>query len=151
MSDFTLRDWFSVGFGVMIGAMTLFGWRRYWRHEIAVFDRPAQWFPWGDAVWRGMVRTFPSVGAIVFGWTLAFVALKLGPAANWPAAVGLAYWALALLLYVPGFVLFFTVAFLSWPMFLIPPHLRHQPGIFAEWGADLRRRWRRRSSDHTNS
>jgi hypothetical protein len=62
-------------------------------------------------------------GALAIG----FVGLNVGSSAA--HAIGLLFSALAALLAV----LAATITFFNRPRFLVPPHLRHQPGAIAEW------------------
>jgi hypothetical protein len=104
---------------------------------VRIFDRPPAIWPYGDALWRGWVRALPSGAAGFTPGTTLGLYLLWGPddlhAAAAVVFLGLAGAALS-------FALMVTVALFNWPRFVVPPHLREQPGAVTEWIAGSRRR-----------
>lgn len=104
---------------------------RHWRGESRLRgDDPPLWFPFGEPVWRGVVRSYVT-------WT-PFVALFFGGGAVAALSregadmydVGMAICCLGLLL---GAAVHFPIVFFNRPRFLVPPGLRNEPGALAAW------------------
>lgn len=136
-----IKDWILLVVWVAGAALSLYNAPRYWRHEITVLDGPPpSWWPYGDPLWRGWIRT--PVIALVWWITagLGYVALRLGPDPGWPAPIPILYIVLAAGVPCVLLALVFSVMLFSWPRSLIPPHLRYQPGAVSEWIRALRRR-----------
>lgn len=101
----------------------------FWRGELGVWDHEPAWWPWGEVAFRAWVRVMP-IGVA----TLAVLdAVHLATGLGVYEGGGAVYWAgaaLALSLLVL-FLLATTVAFYNRPSWLVPPHLRDEPGIVA--------------------
>lgn len=84
---------------------------------------PSSW-TLGAPAWRAWVRSeVPLPGAC-----LGFVLIGLSSALELPEAVMLVSGGIVLI----SFLAMLSTAFLSWPRFLILPHLRSQPGLLRE-------------------
>jgi hypothetical protein len=115
--------------GLVIGRRV---WRNEWRWQAFHPDRVPDWWPYGDALWRGWLR-LTVVGWIVvslIGIGLPLIQAKEGPLMT----IGTV---LACLAFV---FLLMAIPIVLWnrPRVLVIPWLRHQPGALAEWrGADV--------------
>jgi hypothetical protein len=95
---------------------------------------PPEWWPYSPGLWRANVRatTVLAVGAVP-----AMVASLLTISVwelDWPAPAGQLWWAmpvalLAVALWVTVVGLALSVALVNRPSFVVPPHLRSQPGM----------------------
>jgi hypothetical protein len=108
---------------------------RWWRNELSRLayrpDDVAEWWPYGGALWRGMLRT-PVVGwiAIPLGSFGAVLAEFDGVLAGIGGAAAIV--ACILVFSIVTIVLF------NRPKLLVFPWLRDQPGAIAEWrGAEV--------------
>jgi hypothetical protein len=109
----------------------------FWRNEHqSAWDpeRPPKNWPYGMALWHGFVRLTPLSGFVILTVVVSFVGISVGTRAG--DVVGLVFGVLmCALLAVAGSVVFFNE-----PKAVVAPHLRHQPGAFAEWrGAPVER------------
>ena len=110
----------------------------FWRGESAVWDHQPAWWPWGELAYRAWVRVMP-IGVATLG-LLDAIHLAGGLGAYDQDGVG--YWLAALLL-LSLLGLFFvatTVAFYNRPKWIVPPHLRREPGIVEAY-EKKRRSW----------
>jgi hypothetical protein len=108
---------------------------RWWRNELPGLayrpDDVPEWWPYGGALWRGMLRT-PLVGwiAIPLGCAGAGLAQLDGVFAGVGGVLALVSVGLVCLM-VP-------IVLFNRPKFLVIPWLRDQPGAIAEWrGAEV--------------
>lgn len=136
-------DWLAVVVAAFFVCVGLWVWPRVWRDQLARGGEHAPgWWPWGEALWQGYRRIFlPSL--ILFGVLVVILSSGLfipeepqGPFVRpyWAVIPGLTALGLA------GAAMLSTVLF-NVPKFLVPPHLRHQPGAVAEW-VSAWQRWR---------
>jgi hypothetical protein len=92
--------------------------------------RPAAWWPFSDALWRGAARAMPVSGAgalLLIGGGIAGDLIGKGSSGyDIAMSVGL----VGLLAIV---LLAFPITFFNRPRFLVPPHQRDEPGAVAEW------------------
>jgi hypothetical protein len=92
--------------------------------------RPPAFWPFSDALWRGVARAFPVQGGCVLlligGGITADLIGKDGSGYDIAMAVGLAGLLGIFLLALP-------ITFFNRPRFLVPPHQRDEPGALAEW------------------
>lgn len=142
MSAFTLKDWIILTIWVAFLALSPYVARRHWRHQLAALDRPVpSWWPYGGALWRGWIRAaIVATMYVVVGGPVYFVVNLWGYDPPWPTGFVTLYTVVvAGFTFVP-LLLFFSVMLFSWPRFLIPPHLRDQPGAVSEWISGRRRR-----------
>lgn len=112
---------------------------RIWKHETTFYDTMFPWWVWGETLWRAFIR------CMVFGWVCGsilcvaityyayFGDLDRDVAPLWFAIPGGAN-------LIIGAILLITVTFFNWPKFVVPPHLRDQPGALREWLDDWRKR-----------
>lgn len=127
-----------------------------WRNEIGLNPNrvPAAW-PFGAAMWHGYVRGLPVLCALFpLGLPIALINRFGGETLNEVVLPPFAFGILAAML------LCATIVFFNRPRFLVPPHLRAQPGALDEWtGAHVppvpppgqRPDWIRRKSDLVDS
>lgn len=102
-----------------------------WRNELPSAydpdDVPGGW-PYGGALWRGMIRLISLTGpfALAIGVTIVLDSIDRGPVvqALWLLGAGV------------GFVLGclgLSVVFFNRPKWVVAPHFRPQPGAVQEW------------------
>jgi ABC-type Fe3+ transport system permease subunit len=103
-----------------------------WRNQIKDQDRTQPWWPYGDKAWRGFLRAMPL--GIAAAWLICAVVL-LGQVLPQRPPDSLV-WAVPLTTAL-ALVLFFMVTTWcwNWPKFLVPPHLRNDPGALSNLGA----------------
>lgn len=98
---------------------------------------PPSWWPFSDALWRGVIRAFPVQAAcftlLVGGGIGADLAGKDSQGYDVGMSIGLVGLLGILLLALP-------ITFFNRPRFLVPPHQRDEPGAVAEWRAARARR-----------
>jgi hypothetical protein len=98
---------------------------------------PVAWWPFSDALWRGVARAFPVQGAcfllLVGGGVGADFAGKDSPGYDIGMGIGLAGLLGIFLLALP-------ITFFNRPRFLVPPHQRDDPGALEEWRSARARR-----------
>ncbi len=121
-------DWVGFSLALFFTVLIALKLPAVWRNEHGFDpDVPPPGWIFDPASWRALVRTYPAtVGMMAFG--VPFALLSVFPDAAPPA------------MYVTGAAtLAFTVLAVSTavanrPKWLVAPHLRHQPGLIAEWG-----------------
>jgi hypothetical protein len=112
------------------GALIVPQIRRLWRHEPSKFDeQPAAW-PWGSAAWRAYRRTLPALIVLLF--PIMGAAVGLGIADGPHNALGLGSRALLAVATLVFFAVVPPIALLNRPGFLVPRHLRDEPGLLSE-------------------
>jgi hypothetical protein len=112
-------------------------WRALWRRPSPVLLEPFPWWVWGQALWRGYVRTL-CFGGAAFAVMLVLVVLVIYGAGGRPGLVVTGLLLVATI--AAGGLGMTTIVLFNRPRSLVPPYLRSQPGAVAEWlGA-----WRRR-------
>jgi hypothetical protein len=120
-------DVMLVTFGV---AVALWG-RKLWRNELPAVhtDMPSPRWAGSLASWRAWVRVQCFVLPFIFAvFAPVGVLLSTGASGVGIEIVKVVYALVALAAIVAGF----GVWFLNRPKRLVPPHLRHQPGMIAE-------------------
>ncbi len=140
----SIWDWLAFAIFITLAIAATYRLPRYWRDEISVVPAMSRWWPFGDPLLRGWERSMPA--AFAAGWSLV-VAFVTG----WLATVGkrtdsqtlhdLAYVGFAAIgvFFLSLFVLA-TVVLFNRPKFIVPPHLRLQPGAVQEWFRAIRKR-----------
>jgi hypothetical protein len=115
--------------GLVIGRRV---WRNEWRWQAFRPDRVPDWWPYGDALWRGWLRltVVAWIEVSLFGVALPLLQAERGPLMTiGTVAAVLAF--VFLLMAIP-------IVLYNRPRFLVLPWLRHQPGALAEWrGAEV--------------
>jgi hypothetical protein len=103
---------------------------RYWRNPSRFYRRVSpQWWTYGDAFWRGFVRSL--LASIIAGWFLVLGGFGIFLANGKTIDQAVPVW-LGLGFFAFGFISL-SIAFFNWPKFLVPPSLRDQPGAVQEW------------------
>lgn len=113
------------GFGLW-----LFWIPRWWRNEPAWSydpDRPPPAWPYGAALWRSGVRTNALAGPVAL--LLAVLYALDASSAGWTRAAFL----VAAVPFCAVLGLAVTVVLFNRPRWAVVPHMRHQPGLLAEW------------------
>jgi len=110
--------------GVVVAARQI---PRLWTHASSYWDVKPHGVPWSEAAWEGWVRALPA--ACVGGAALdvaAWIAVLLSKSAASKAALAAAsaVWLLAMV--IAGAIILFNR-----PRWLVPPHLRRQPGLIS--------------------
>jgi len=121
--------------------MVLWALPRVWHHEWTHLDRTPYSWRWGDAAWRGYVRALPA-SIMGFGVLSATVPLLMLFPEDPQGPFVRPYWFILLsqgMLIVPLLSMGTAILF-NQPKFIVPPHLRAQPGMLAEWAAAWRAR-----------
>lgn len=109
------------------------------RNRIQLYDKLNEWWPFGEELLRGYIRSIPvavpaSVAASMF--LVATTAADAGIIPNeWTTAVKSVVTPVILLSLI-GII---TVILLNRPKTIVPPHLRSQPGALAAWYTAARR------------
>jgi hypothetical protein len=126
-----------LGVAIVMSAAAIFylvvgtiGVRRLWRRESAIWDSKPVWFLYGHTTFRGYVRAmYPlgTAGLVAFAWLLYAI---WGPEDVYAQAFVLVP---MLALVAVGLLLALTAALFNRPKRIVPPHLRDQPGMIAEW------------------
>lgn len=117
---------------------------KLWMHSarVAVWENVPAWWPLGDAMWRGLIRS--AVVASGFGVVsdVFFLYILMRSANAREASLNdremLLTVALTLLLGAL-FGAMATIILFNRPRSAVPPHLRAQPGAVTEWSAATRR------------
>ncbi len=123
-------DWFVTAIGLILVPLVLRRLPAIWRNEHGWDpDYPPPGWLYDRALWRALVRTNPvSVGLLVL-----CVPVYVLSEAGTTSLVGV------VVLYALGLAgaacagLAVSVAVANRPKWLVAPHLRHQPGLIAEW------------------
>ena len=143
MSSF---DWIAYGGFTVILLVALCRLPRVWRGDMDRMSPVPPGWPWSPIAWRAVIRSGPA--AILGGITMV-VGLPVLLIAPERAEGGFAR---PLVVVVPFLVLFalsvllmLSVALFNRPAFLVAPHLREAPGVFAERAAQRQKRRRRRA------
>lgn len=115
--------------GWMALAVLLWLFPGYWRGTNKNFERMLPYWPYSEALWRGMVRSYATV---TLAWASMFAVVTYGlivgdenmhpwVVSGWVAllAAQLGAWG--------------TVMLFNRPKFLVPPRLRHEPGAIEAW------------------
>ena len=122
----------------LLAAAGTAGVRSLWTHSTSLWDEPFEWWPWGEALWRGWVRSMPS--ALVATWS-GVLALSAGLIAvavrgDEARAKSLEPIAVASLIFFAIFIVSLLAAasavLLGRPKALIPPHMRSEQGALQE-------------------
>lgn len=121
-------DWGLFIATLAFAALSLWVMPRVWRNDSRFTDRldqpPPRW-PYSMAVWRGVVRSGPLGGFFFLALALFLAADRtLGES---PVTEAFAWIGVVVL------VLFGCVVLYNEPKQIVPPYLRHQPGLIAEW------------------
>ena len=141
LSSWGVTDWIGAVGVLVILCGGLLVWRRVWRNQMPHgWERAPESWPWGEALWQGYRRSFlPALIGIAVLLTMVLSGLFIpeqpqGPFVRpyWAVIPALSAFGLALLAWL-------SVVLLNFPKFLVPPHLRDQPGALAVW----LRAWRR--------
>ncbi len=107
---------------------------KVWRNKKTLFSpTPSPFWPFGKAMWRGNIRAYP-LGIV----TLAVLAVVyiLGHA---DSNIGSPFLTASLLTLYVMLAGIFAIALFNHPKWLVPPHLRDQPGAMKEWSEALMR------------
>jgi hypothetical protein len=115
-----------LGFGVLIAAAAR-GLVAFWRGESRVWEHRPAWWPWGELVFRAWVRMMALGVATLALLDIIFLFSELGAYEGDGAEFWLA--AIPLFLLLTVWILCTTVAFYNRPRWVVPPHLRDDPGI----------------------
>jgi hypothetical protein len=119
-----------LGIPLLVGSAFLF-WHYatgLWRNASPMHpDRVAPWWPYGAISWRALLRVNTLASAMMLALAITAIVLSIEGKTAQAVGGGLSLFTIALL--VPCL----SVVFFNRPRFLVPPHLRHQPGAFAEW------------------
>jgi MFS family permease len=103
------------------------------RFRDARLDPPPTYWPWGGMLWRAWVRAWFIAGVGSGSLVLLLPAIVLDSVPDWYVYVSLAAFVLAAIVAM-------SVVLFNRPRFVIPPHLRDEPGLVAEMIAAARRR-----------
>ena len=138
----------SVPVAAAILALGWYGALLLWRGRTDIFDRPPGAWPYSETLWRGWVRSIV-VQCLIITSAIGLILYSIwGPSDEGTARVvfiiGLAVAGLA-------FALGMTAIYWNRPKFVVPPHLRSEPGAFAQWYANWRSRSVRKDADATDS
>ena len=128
---------------IALGAGSILAWSqapKLWRHETRIWDgRAPSWWLWGEALFRGWVRSL--VIGTAAGTAMVFalgVMLVVQPDLDNPQSsqesqlevvaigVALGVWILLTLM-------LFSVILFNRPKFVVPPHLRNERGAIQLW------------------
>ena len=131
MSGLSPSEWAAVAFFVVVLPIAYTQLPKIWRHQTTFYDRPQWWWVWGDALWRAFARIVP---ISIFAMSAATLAL-LASAVSVPSV---ATWLAFVAVFLAGLAAAITL--FNQPKFLVPPHLRQEPGALEEWYRALRRR-----------
>ncbi len=116
---------------------------RHWRGESRLSGEQAPpWFPFGEPVWRGVVRSYVAWTPLV---VLMFGGGAVGALSDESSAAydaGMAVASVSLLL---GAAVHSAILFFNRPRFLVPPGLRDEPGALEAWRRQRRRARRYRA------
>jgi hypothetical protein len=118
---------------LFLGGIYLAAAARVWRGNSGLDGGvPPEWWPFGDAAWRGNARAYIA--------TVPFLLVMLVGAgiAEWSGSVD-AGMTLASVAFAAGILVYGAIVLFNRPRSLVPPHLRDEPGALAE-----RRRRKRR-------
>jgi hypothetical protein len=131
----SILDAFVLIVALVGGALAARNLPRLWRNEIRSFDRMQAWWPLGMALWRGWVRGMPLA---FFAGCFLLVAVIVGafvPQDSDSEGFAAPAWYVIPVLgtFFMSLVLFFSVVLVNRPRFVVPPHLRDQPGALKEW------------------
>ena len=110
-----------------IGFAIAFVWMlpRVWRADPPDSDQPPDYWPYSLALWRGVVR-LEATGGLFFVVAALFLTADRALGES-PVKDALAWGGLVVLV-LGGCVVLFNE-----PKRMVPPRLRHQPGLIAEW------------------
>lgn len=98
---------------------------------------PPSWWPFSDALWRGVMRAFPVQAACVILLIGGGIGADLAGKDSQGYDIGMSVGVVGLL---GIFLLALPITFFNRPRFLVPPHQRDEPGAVAEWRAARARR-----------
>jgi hypothetical protein len=125
---------------VFVAMLGLFGLAitRIWQGRSQLDESsPPSWWPFSEALWRGVARALPvqiaCVILLIGGGIGADLAGKDSSGYDIGMSIGLAGLLGIFLLALP-------ITFFNRPRFLVPPHQRDEPGAVAEWRAARARR-----------
>lgn len=118
-----------VGLGVGLLAIPIGRrvWANEWRWAYDPNNVPAAW-PYGAALWRGLTRIH-LLGIIAMPVGALMLLFDQGFDGQAAAVLATAFAVALVAVVVAGW----SVILLNRPTFLVPPHLRQQPGALREW------------------
>lgn len=89
------------------------------------------WWLWGDPLWRGFMRAWPTL--IVTGVAFAVLGSALILTTAVPGQPSPVMAAALLIALFGGLGLVLAIILVNWPRALVPPHLREQSGALEDW------------------
>ncbi len=126
-------DWAALVVAVMI--LVGGAWRipQLWRDDApGLRNRPTA-SPWGAAVWRAFIRAFPTWVPTLVPAVVLYGILIVDPAADKGSLRDQSALMVVLLAVLgAGAATSTAVMLVNRPKFLVPPHLRDQPGMLAD-------------------
>lgn len=115
---------------------------KIWTHRIHYFDQKPTWWVWGLPSWYAYCRAM--IPGIVAMWLMSMFGLLYSFIGNYRDNEEIPIWTGVPLIVVLSswIVTLTTITLFNWPKFVVPPHLRDQPGALREW----QDAWRKRRS-----
>jgi hypothetical protein len=127
----------SVPVAVAILAVGWYGALLLWRGRTDVFDRPPGAWPYSETLWKGWVRSLV-VQCLIITSAIGLILYSIwGPSDKSTARV---VFVVGLVVAGLAFALGMTAIYWNRPKFVVPPHLRSEPGAVAQWYENRRRR-----------
>lgn len=122
----------QAGFLILVGgALALLP--AFWSGKLhdRLMDNSAVHWPWSDALRMGVIRAFPATVGAGTGFAVVSVASVVRDAGTWESLASAAL-GIGAVLILSGVVLGISIVLLNEPHWLVPPHMRDQPGLLAD-------------------
>jgi hypothetical protein len=131
----SVLEWVVVAGLVLLGVSGTAILPRMWRDRwTRLPEEPPDTWPYGHVMWRGFVRAAPIGGPVALIFAATVVSETIVFAEPLEGGLDILVHILAPLV----LLVLSTVILLNWPKWILPPHLRNEPGAIRGWTSSPR-------------